>query len=126
MARELTVRQTATSRSSLPRSFVMWTLAHGIQRKGLQYAAWRGDLTARPVAVHRLAVPLHLRRLVRPPATSRQEPVLVDLHVPPHADRAVLPRADEGALVCLVRRLVGAEPHVAVRPEELGRPELGL
>ena len=47
MARELTVRQAATSRSSLPRSFVMWTLAHGIQRKGLQYAAWRGDLTAR-------------------------------------------------------------------------------
>ncbi len=46
MARALTVQRPAASRSSLPRSFVMWTLAHGIQRKGLQYAARRGDLTA--------------------------------------------------------------------------------
>lgn len=46
MARDLVVRRNASARGSVPRSFVMWTLAHGIQRKGLQLAARRGDLTA--------------------------------------------------------------------------------
>src|SRR4051812_25894854 len=68
------------------------------------------------------SVPADLVALQPPAATRDVQAVGGDLQVPGAGARSV--RVHHGALVRLVGRLVVAEPHVAVRPEDLRRPEL--
>src|SRR3954452_12303037 len=69
------------------------------------------ELPAGRVVVNRCAEPGQLLALEMPDAASGSETVGAELHV--------RPAVEDGADVGLVRRLVRAEPHVTVWPEDL-------